>query len=108
MPHRLLRGAAAAGFLLAAGSACTTSQPASDTAAAATATASPATGTAMTPTDSAGWRPLFDGRTLAGWRPYRGQGTPSNWQAVDGVLSVRGKGGDVGDIVTVDQFGDFE
>ena len=111
MPHRLLRGAAAAGFLLAG--ACTTSQPGSDTAAAAaTATASPAspaTGTAMTPTDSAGaWRSLFDGRTTAGWRAYRGTAVPAQWRAEDGVLVVVGKGGDAGDIVTVDQFGDFE
>lgn len=111
MPSRLPRGAAIAGLLLAA-VGCSASQPANDTASVAatgTAAATSTAGSAMTSApDSAGWRSLFDGRTLAGWRTYRGAANPPNWQAVDGVLSVRGKGGDVGDIVTVDQFGDFE
>ena len=52
-----------------------------------------------------GWRPLFDGRTTAGWRGYRRQTVPGGWQAIDGEL-VRVSGG--GDIITVDQFEDFE
>ena len=54
---------------------------------------------------AAGWRLLFDGRTTAGWRGFR-QGTlPAGWEVVDGALT-RTSGG--GDIITVDQFGDFE
>ena len=56
------------------------------------------------PTDSAGWRSLFDGRTLTGWRAYRGT-APKGWSAADGML-VRESGG--GDIVTDDVFRDFE
>jgi hypothetical protein len=51
------------------------------------------------------WRLLFDGRTTAGWRGYRGQDAPAGWQVVDGALTRVGSGGD---IVTADQFGDFE
>jgi hypothetical protein len=60
---------------------------------------------------AAGWRLLFDGKTLTGWRGYRlpaGQNYP-NWAAEDGELRVHGKGNTMpGDILTVDQFGDFE
>jgi hypothetical protein len=51
------------------------------------------------------WRSLFDGKTTAGWRGYRQQTMPEGWKAVDGVLTRAGK---AGDIVTVDEFGDFE
>lgn len=51
------------------------------------------------------WVPLFDGRTLNGWRVYRGQSQPGGWFARDGVL-MKEQGTD--DIVSVDQFGDFE
>jgi Domain of Unknown Function (DUF1080) len=62
--------------------------------------------TPLSPTEQAdGWRLLFDGRTLSGWRGYRSPSTPGNWKVVDGTL-FRAAGG--GDIMTVDQFGDFE
>jgi hypothetical protein len=51
------------------------------------------------------WRPLFDGRSLAGWRVYRSQTQPSGWHARDGAL-VKDRPTD--DIVTTEQFGDFE
>lgn len=51
------------------------------------------------------WRSLFDGRTLTGWRVYRSQAQPSEWHARDGTLV---KDGPTDDIVSVDQFGDFE
>jgi 3-keto-disaccharide hydrolase len=54
---------------------------------------------------AAGWRSLFDGKTTSGWRGYRQQTMPAGWQAVDGALTRVGK---AGDIVTIDQFGDFE
>ena len=52
-----------------------------------------------------GWRLLFDGKTAAGWRGYRQQALPGGWQAIDGALT---RVGQAGDIVTIDQFGDFE
>jgi hypothetical protein len=55
--------------------------------------------------DSGGWRSLFDGKTTAGWRGYRQKTMPDGWTVVDGTLTRSGKGGD---IVSVDQFGDFE
>ena len=54
---------------------------------------------------AAGWRPLFDGRTTAGWRGYQEQTMPAGWKVVDGTLT---KSGSPGDIITKDQFGDFE
>jgi hypothetical protein len=53
----------------------------------------------------AGWRPLFDGRTLAGWRVYQSQLQPAGWMVQDGVL-LKMKATD--DIISVEQFGDFE
>jgi hypothetical protein len=52
-----------------------------------------------------GWRSLFDGRTTAGWRGFRQRQMPEGWQVVDGALTRVAR---ATDIVTVDQFGDFE
>ncbi|MFL5571938.1 MAG: DUF1080 domain-containing protein [Gemmatimonadaceae bacterium] len=54
---------------------------------------------------AAGWRSLFDGTSTAAWRGYRQQTMPAGWQIVDGVLT---KSGPVGDILTKDQFGNFQ
>lgn len=54
---------------------------------------------------AAGWRLLFDGRTTNGWRGYRMPSVPPGWTVVDGALT-RVAGG--GDIITVDQFANFE
>ena len=51
------------------------------------------------------WRSLFDGRSLAGWRVYRSPAPPTGWQARDGALV---KERPTEDIVTTDEFGDFE
>jgi hypothetical protein len=51
------------------------------------------------------WRSLFDGRTTAGWRGFRVDSMPSGWQVVDGALT---RVAPAGDIVTVEQFADFE
>jgi hypothetical protein len=60
----------------------------------------------LTPEERAeGWRLLFDGRTTDGWRGFRQDEVPDGWQAVDGTLARVGPGGD---LITVDQFGDFE
>jgi hypothetical protein len=52
-----------------------------------------------------GWKLLFDGKTTEGWRGYKKETCPDGWKAVDGALVRLGGGGD---IVTVEQFGDFE
>ena len=54
---------------------------------------------------SGDWRPIFDGRTTNGWRGYRSDTMPAGWSVVDGMLTKRDP---VGDIMTRDQFGDFE
>lgn len=57
----------------------------------------------------AGWRLLFDGRTTDGWRGYRATEVPASWRVENGsLLSRRTAGESHGDLVTVDQFGDFE
>jgi len=62
----------------------------------------------------AGWRLLFDGQTTEGWRGYNMDKMPPGWKVIDGAL-VRASGGEGGkgagggdDIITTDQFGDFE
>jgi hypothetical protein len=60
----------------------------------------------LTPKEKAdGWRLLFDGKSLEGWRGFKKETVPDAWKVVDGALTLVGKGGD---IITVDQFGDFE
>jgi hypothetical protein len=51
------------------------------------------------------WVSLIDVQTLNGWRVYRGAARPSGWSVNGGVLM---KTQPTDDIVTVDQFGDFE
>jgi hypothetical protein len=53
----------------------------------------------------AGWRLLFDGQTLNGWRQYRGDTLPAAWRVADGTIT---KTVGTRDIVTKEQFGDFE
>jgi hypothetical protein len=57
---------------------------------------------------AAGWKLIFNGRDLGGWRPYGKPGAPgAGWKVEDGLLrklpKVRG-----GDLITTNQFGDFE
>jgi hypothetical protein len=51
------------------------------------------------------WRPLFDGTSLDAWRGYKSPTVPEGWKIVDGTLA---KTTPVKDIVTKDEFGDFE
>ena len=53
----------------------------------------------------AGWKLLFDGTSLSAWRGYRQAELPPEWQAVDGTMT---KVKTTNDIVTREQFGDFE
>jgi hypothetical protein len=57
---------------------------------------------------AAGWRLLFNGTSLDGWRGYKKAEAPTTgWQVKDGVLTCT-QGGKGGDIITRDQFDDFE
>jgi hypothetical protein len=51
------------------------------------------------------WRTLFDGGSLEGWRGFKKDSVPAGWQVVDGALTRVGK---AGDLITRDEFGDFE
>ncbi|MGE5349522.1 MAG: DUF1080 domain-containing protein [Actinomycetota bacterium] len=60
-----------------------------------------------------GWRLLFDGKTTTGWRGAHKDAFPeSGWVIEDGCLKVLASGGAEakagGDIVTVDQYGNFD
>lgn len=112
MPRRFLRGAVAAGVLLAAAACSTQGSNGTDTASgtsqiSANDSAAARDSGAKAAPDTA-WRSLVEGDSLTAWRAYRGTGMHPQWQAKGGVLTVAGKGGDAGDIITVDQFGDFE
>ena len=109
MPQRFRRGAVITGALLVAACSTAGSNGADTASGASQATVAQASDSSAAPSDTAGaWRSLFDGQTTNGWRKYRGTGMHPQWQARDGALTVAGRGGDAGDIVTVDQFGDFE
>ena len=51
------------------------------------------------------WTVLFDGTTLDQWRGFRSDSVPSGWTVREGMLVRTGPGGD---IMTREQFGDFE
>ncbi|HIL89377.1 MAG TPA: DUF1080 domain-containing protein, partial [Gemmatimonadetes bacterium] len=54
---------------------------------------------------AAGWQLLFDGNSLEGWRGYNSEFMPNGWSVENGMLIRTGPGGD---IITEQQFGDFE
>ena len=55
----------------------------------------------------AGWKLLFDGKTLAGWSNFKKKDIRPGWQVKDGTLAcVNPK--NAGDLVTADQFEWFE
>jgi len=54
---------------------------------------------------AAHWHTLFDGKLLDTFRGWRAEGMPEGWHVVDGTLA---KEGDVDDLVTKEQFGNFE
>jgi 3-keto-disaccharide hydrolase len=51
------------------------------------------------------WRVLFDGTSLDAWRGYQTDTIPDGWRIADGTLA---KDTPVDDIVSKDEFGDFE
>ncbi|MCC7034336.1 MAG: DUF1080 domain-containing protein [Acidobacteria bacterium] len=52
-----------------------------------------------------GWRMLFDGASTAAWRGFRSEAMPAGWRVAAGVLV---KDGEVPDLVSREQFGDFD
>src|SRR2546423_2696833 len=98
MIHRTVARAARLTQLAVAIAACTPmgNNPSSESASATGLTAEQR---------AAGWRALFDGTSTAAWRGYKQQNMPAGWSIVDGVLT---KTGSVGDIITRDQFGNFQ
>jgi serine/threonine protein kinase len=54
---------------------------------------------------AAGWRLLFDGKTLAGWRVPQKNDLPTAWSVVDGTLFTDRR---VVPMITQDQFDNFE
>jgi hypothetical protein len=99
----------AASLLLAAVTACATNGSGSSTKGSASvepAASTAASAVALTPAEqAAGWRPLFDGATTKGWRGYKSQAVPNGWRVENGTLT---KDGSVGDILTTEQFANFE
>jgi hypothetical protein len=51
------------------------------------------------------WKVLFDGTSMGAFRGYKSDAMPAGWATRDGTLA---KDAPVGDIITRDQFGDFE
>lgn len=56
---------------------------------------------------SAGWKLLFDGKSLDGWHNFKKDDVRPGWVVKDGLL-VCADPHDAGDIVTKEQFGAFE
>lgn len=56
---------------------------------------------------SAGWKLLFDGKSLDGWRGYKAEKIGEGWVVQDGAIMLTKEKG-AGDLMTVEEFGDFE
>jgi hypothetical protein len=57
----------------------------------------------------AGWELLFDGQSMDAWRGFKQESVGDGWTVRDSTLVSLGKGGDMGgDIITRDEFEDFE
>lgn len=107
MSSRSSRGAVVIGILIAA--ACSTKgSNGTDTASVVgqlpAADSTRARDSVKAASDS-GWRSLFDGKSTTGWHAYKGGPVPASWKVADSTLTSTPGGGD---IVTDDQFGDFE
>ena len=92
------------------GSACTQKEDKEDTEStetAATTTTNPGAENSLTAAErEAGWQLLFDGTSMEHFRGFRKDEVPEGWQVQDGAITLAGKG--AGDIVTKDQYEDFE
>jgi hypothetical protein len=74
------------------------------TAAGAVAAEAPNTLTAAE--KAAGWKLLFDGKSMAGWRGFKVPAPDPAWTAKDGALTLDSKTAD--DLLSKETFGDFE
>jgi hypothetical protein len=68
--------------------------------------ADPALNTLTDAEKAAGWKLLFDGKSIDAFRNYKKDTLSDKWKIVDGAITLTEKGG--GDIITKDQFGSFE
>jgi hypothetical protein len=59
---------------------------------------------------AAGWKLLFDGKTLAGWRGIGMDSAPTaHWRVIDGAITrTPGSAGENTDLITLDPYADFE
>lgn len=55
---------------------------------------------------AAGWKLLFDGKTLNGWRGYKTEAVGEGWKAQNGAIVLTA--GKAGDIMTAAEYGDYE
>lgn len=55
-----------------------------------------------------GFESLFDGRSLRSWRAFRGEAPPAVGWVVRDAAIVHEPGGGGGDLVTVEEYGDFD
>jgi hypothetical protein len=55
---------------------------------------------------SAGWKLLFDGKSLNGWRGYKTEAVGDGWEVKDGAIVL--SKAKAGDLMTAQEFGDFE
>ena len=109
---RTMRAIAAATALAIVVGGCTASRRSAETdagdevARGDVARGEPAAMNALTAEErAAGWRLLFDGRTMGGWRGYKSASLPGGWEVREGAITRVGRGGD---IITTDQFRNFE
>lgn len=58
--------------------------------------------------EEAGWRLLFDGKSLEGWRTYREGGSPGEGWQIEGGMLRKVRGVKAGDIMTEETFENFE
>jgi hypothetical protein len=100
----LARGAVVSGALTALTACSTSSKPAADSSAVTTSTTT-STSVATTSAPDTMWRTLFDGTNTDAFRGYKSQTLPAGWHIADSTLT---KSGSAGDLVTKDQFGNFE
>lgn len=56
----------------------------------------------------AGWVLLFDGKTTKGWRNFNSDNVGPAWKVADGALYFDPSGGKGGDLITDEEYQDFE
>jgi hypothetical protein len=61
----------------------------------------------LTSEESKQWKLLFDGVSLKEWTTVDGKPVPAGWAIADGCITIK-KGAKAGDIISVDEYSDFE